>query len=1845
MAKQKKEKQIPVKQQMYEQIITKQLYGDRPTREEGIAKLQADYDTWKARQDGIAKLQADYDAWQKAQQPQQPVETQPVETPVVNTPKVVKNKPQKESAIEVKAPEEKKTYLTHADIIPTLTKVNVDKQRQKLEKQEKKKVNEEESIKKIAAHLNISEAEVKARIQEPKNEAFVSPDSVNLVSKEEAQHQSDVEKMNKFLDPSKKLTDQEKREAKEIARRILDVKGNPNISGEYDKERTDAVNLMNKTNAFTNFMQGVINPYYRIAKPIDKKIAGAEDKAREGVASVLDNIGITENGKEEALREIAERRTERDEKNASMENAYKNAQIQNPLGATAGNLAGMLSQYYLTNPIFDAAAGALGITGRAGKFLVNQLGQNAQDVALDTLPHYAEYMEDGVLSDEEKKQLKKDAGWNAIGNLIPGLVSEGVTSYKGAKAAANAAADSNAAFRENALEGYEKLKALNAEDAAKQIEVPKVPEIEAPKIEVPEIEAPKVPSQASLPQETFDKIDSYFEELARPMNEVQNSGLMETVTDEKALKEWDNLNAAYSDYLNKSMFSDNVEEITAAKKTLDNTRKRYARAMKDIDPEVSAAFNSGSYGYRIGRPLNARNTMTPTEEQADEAFELIRELEESNKPQNKVIAAEMEGAKAPDKYTIEEEFPPGQGFVEDGKSRVLTNSAVNANIIDVDTLKNDPVLQEIAKYDKHKNSDIFNQAMKRIEKEGSSWMDDIISGKKSIADDVDVDSAMITLQDLATKIDEADEASKIALTAQRNSMLSKLREYGTRSGQGIQAFAKWNNTADGALLAAGKLQEDEVVKPWLSKNVQAKERNSRIAKALADMGNNTKAKKEVVPLTHEQIKAGVRAELEKEFGSIEQYFNDNDLEYLTMLAEDKSIPVWKITDEIEHKLNHGSWYTLDEGIEPKMPTNKKLQNALNSLIDGNVRAEKTEPTLAEIANEVRNTLNKESASLGADFTDDDVNYIAGLIKGKATTNEIASALNTKLATGNFGVSFETQQKVSDLFKYIENKNPNSREFVEAQAEAFRLLAEEIAPKATFLEKFDTWRYMAMLGNPKTMLRNFIGNKMFGALTSFSNGVAALGEEAADKAVKAFGGNGIQRTKAILNPITDSKLLNASAEDVENSVFRQLQGAKYEKMDKDFLRISRSTWNSKTMRKAEELIDKGISDYGALKSKYTSSLAGYLKANGYDDSVFDAADRFAKLQRESKTRLLTAAEQADMDSLSKVASDLDKAREYAIKQAEYATFHEDNVVADLLSRASRTARSSDSAVGKAMGYAIEGTIPFKKTPANILRSGVDYSPLGAIDSIKKTGKLIYENTGKRAGNLADTYMKKALNGTMKEVKKTLAADVIESWSKTLTGSGLMALGYYLANKGILHVSDDDTKYQDQLEGIQNYSLKINGKTYTVDWAVPSFMPLALGAELNKVIHANAGSDEDAYKHIDDYLDLANRLAQPMVETSMLQGVKDTLETAANTAKYNDTVSVPATAAWNMLTGYATQAIPTLSGQIARTVDDTRRSTYSGKESPTERALEKQLRKTENKVPFLSMINEPYVDTYGREQKNSPFNNKLANFAYQTLSPGYLSDVNTTDADKLSREMYNLDKETSMLPEYQTSFKIDGKRVSPEDYTKGMRAAGEAQYEIRDALANDEWFNGLSNDEKKEIVKGINTTIEHVGKAAIDPEYSNNSKSFNAYKDGGIPSLLDYYKEQHAKDLAKESGLDSRTKASEEIQQEILNGNTEAAQQTISEAASIIDSGLNAHGYDVYKARKSNIEDKDKWIAEYKKIDSLGNSDGFVNQEEFISAIKKNNWSENEAVKYSKLYGNWKYIPYLKKDGTWGFHKAK
>ena len=92
-------------------------------------------------------------------------------------------------------------------------------------------------------------------------------------------------------------------------------------------------------------------------------------------------------------------------------------------------------------------------------------------------------------------------------------------------------------------------------------------------------------------------------------------------------------------------------------------------------------------------------------------------------------------------------------------------------------------------------------------------------------------------------------------------------------------------------------------------------------------------------------------------------------------------------------------------------------------------------------------------------------------------------------------------------------------------------------------------------------------------------------------------------------------------------------------------------------------------------------------------------------------------------------------------------------------------------------------------------------------------------------------------------------------------------------------------------------------------------------------------------------------------SLLQGVNS----AIKAARYSDN-AVGAIFA-NLTTNYATQYIPTLSGQVARTLDPVRRNAYFVDKNKEYKNLEVVKNKSLAKIPGASMRLTPYIDAWG------------------------------------------------------------------------------------------------------------------------------------------------------------------------------------------------------------------------------------------------------------------------------------------
>ena len=134
-----------------------------------------------------------------------------------------------------------------------------------------------------------------------------------------------------------------------------------------------------------------------------------------------------------------------------------------------------------------------------------------------------------------------------------------------------------------------------------------------------------------------------------------------------------------------------------------------------------------------------------------------------------------------------------------------------------------------------------------------------------------------------------------------------------------------------------------------------------------------------------------------------------------------------------------------------------------------------------------------------------------------------------------------------------------------------------------------------------------------------------------------------------------------------------------------------------------------------------------------------------------------ARQADLDNVSE--SLMLEARSYAVKEAQKATFNDESAIANYLKSITQI-KDKDTKALKVAKIAIDGVIPFKRTPVNIIRRGIEYSPIG---------------------------LGKALTAGLYDVKKgrISISEFADGLAAGLTGTGIFAIGLLLSGLGYVN----------------------------------------------------------------------------------------------------------------------------------------------------------------------------------------------------------------------------------------------------------------------------------------------------------------------------------------------------------------------------------------------------------------------------------------------------------------------------
>lgn len=735
---------------------------------------------------------------------------------------------------------------------------------------------------------------------------------------------------------------------------------------------------------------------------------------------------------------------------------------------------------------------------------------------------------------------------------------------------------------------------------------------------------------------------------------------------------------------------------------------------------------------------------------------------------------------------------------------------------------------------------------------------------------------------------------------------------------------------------------------------------------------------------------------------------------------------------------------------------------INDFLTQLEKENRLDEAMLEAEKQIRNAAKAKNVKI----SDDAVKSAAASLVAGGNADDMFNALaRTKLGIGD--ISQEDYDFVRGVFERVADM-PDSKARRELEMSAYSRLAKYM-PAKSFGDKVNNLRYLCMLGNTGTHGRNILGNILMNTVVRTKDNVAGVMQLALPQE---------QRTKAIGTMLTADgrKMADLARDYADNKMYSVLyDNGKYNVQTG--LEGARRIYKDGTIGNALESLARVNSnalekeDAYFLKSEFGNSMASFLKARGYDSSVFTATDDA------SKQVLLQAAAQA-------------------LNDAKTATFHEGNFLSTALSSLSKEMRYNGGTMGK-LGYAIEeGILPFKKTPLNIAKNAIDYA--------------------------GGSYLKAGA----KALGRESATDVIDELAKGVTGSAIMGIGYILARNGFLTggtTGDDRVDAYREMNGEQEYAVKIPGKgTYTLDWASPAAVPLLIGAEFAQDSgELTPGILLDKFRH----------LSQPVLETTMLQGLNDTLDNISYADSNEKLFALLAGGAGD----FARQFTPTVLGQAARTVDPVRRSSYGGGQSKTERDMGYALRSTMNKIPGLRMNNEPYIDQWGREEASLDGTDDSAEGmflrgAYNMLSPGYVSAENITPVDEYLQELYGSTNDSHVLPEKASSqIKVDGEGyyMTPEEKTEYAKTSGQTAYDLVDELRQNSMFLQLPEDQQSALVQDAYTVAKTAGGVAAvgDGVSGVDTKEYEAYRDGGAEGFSQYVLMKNATDLVRDEKRDA------------------------------------------------------------------------------------------------------------------------
>ena len=628
---------------------------------------------------------------------------------------------------------------------------------------------------------------------------------------------------------------------------------------------------------------------------------------------------------------------------------------------------------------------------------------------------------------------------------------------------------------------------------------------------------------------------------------------------------------------------------------------------------------------------------------------------------------------------------------------------------------------------------------------------------------------------------------------------------------------------------------------------------------------------------------------------------------------------------------------------------------------------------------------------------------------------------------------------------------------EQRAEIQQAILDDLGQQApaSWVEKLNSWRYFSMLFNPRTHIRNMASNAVSWPVVLVKDKVAQAMEH-------FFISDASERTKATLDFRSGSqdRVNLAYASQFYDNFLRDDAGSKwYDENGKN--EIDRN----KTIFKKFGLLEKG--------NRANSNLLDV-------EDVMSSRPAFAiAFARECKVQGITAEDiETGRADAGTVQGMIDRAQRYS----QEMVFRESSKLA------TRLAQQANS--GGVWGTIVDATLPFKRTPANILTRGWQYSPMGLAQGILE-------------------YNTKVERGEM------TAAQAIDDIAKGVTGTGLIAIGALLASMGFLTGggSDDDKQDAfDTLRGRQDYSFQFGNHYISAENFGFEAIPLLLGATIyDEIQNARGadGSDESGTPVLDAIVNGALNMTQPVFETTMLS----TINSLFTDLQYSNGKWVQ-TLLTSLGENFLNQFFPTIGGATERTFLENRRETtftdrtgggsfdVFGRNIDSSDGLLRGHKDAQyetgyilNRIPGVEYNQIPYLDAWGREQDTG---NLLERFVNNFLNPANMSERRDAGVEDELQRLYDAGFDNVFPTRAPQSVKVNQHNLTADEYVTYQQTLGqESLAGLESLMSSDDWST-MSDEEKAASIEAVYKMAKDAAETAVDPDSAEKDETITKNK---------------------------------------------------------------------------------------------------------------------------------------------------